>query len=165
MRLDLSEILNLPSWWSVKWTPTALQLKKFSIIGHSMGESTINLCCTFCSYKVISITLEHLFIYRCWHCWNGKSLIRLLCVMSLSSFSHILLVFVCGIIIWSKCYFPTVQCTVSWDGGRSCTSGLFRAPTYRFSTNHFDPPHCSHCRALMVKRRARIVWPDTKRKV
>lgn len=30
--------LDSAVWWGVKWTPTALQLKKFSLIGHSMGE-------------------------------------------------------------------------------------------------------------------------------
>ena len=126
--LFCDEMLNLPVWWSVKWTPTALQLKKLSIIGHSMGESAShqNLSSAFCFVKLFIF----FFIYRWWHCCNGKC--------SFYTTNNILLFFQVQSSYWSKLMFPTVRLSVSWDGGGACTSGRFWVPAYRHRKNHSE---------------------------
>lgn len=69
----------------MKLTPTALQLKKFSIIGHSMGECSftsefivncvMHYCCIMKSYEAAA---GPVFIYRWRHRWTGQCFIRAL---------------------------------------------------------------------------------------
>ena len=94
--------------------------------------------------------MQVLFIYRCWHCWNGECLYPISFLFSTQCTETILLHFPTWYHHMVQIVSSTVQCTVSWDGGCSRASGRVRIPTYRFSTNHFDSPDYTHCEALMV---------------